>query len=69
MCVILYQNTQWYETKNKIDNKFSDIVYEITEKIKIYDVRQRAVNGGIHWCFISNPMMKIVEQVAPGYNC
>ena len=55
--------------KIKLTINFQTQFTKSQKKIKIYDVRQRAVNGGIHWCFISNPMMKIVEQVAPGYNC
>ena len=32
----------------------------------MHGVGQCIGNGGTHWCFISVPMMKIVDQISPG---
>ena len=52
--------------KTQINNEISSIEYTNTEDLPIHGIGQGAGNGGTKWNFISVPMMKIVEEVAPG---
>ena len=52
--------------KTQINNKISSIEYTHTEGLPIHGIEQGAGNRGTKWNFISVPMMKIVEEIAPG---
>ena len=64
------QGTQYNPQQNKIqtqiNNKVSSIEYTNTEDLPIHEFGQGAGNGEKRWNFISVPMLKIVEVVAPG---
>ena len=52
--------------KNRVGNQVSNTIYKNTTELELHGVDQATGNGGIHWTFISVPMMEILEQVTPG---
>ena len=52
--------------RNQINQTISDIHYKSTTDLPIHGAGQGTKNGGTHWYFISIPVMKIVESIAPG---
>ena len=52
--------------RNQINNNTSKITYDSTKNLTIHGTWQGTRNEGTHWCFMSVPMMEIVDQVAPG---
>ena len=54
------------EFKNQINNNTSQLTYKSTPELPMHGQGQGTGNGGTHWTFISVPMMKIVDKVAPG---
>ena len=52
--------------RHQINNNTSKITYRSTKKLIMYGIGQGTGNGGTYWCFMSVPMIKIVEKVAPG---
>ena len=52
--------------KTQINNKISSVEFTNTKEMPKHGIGQGAGNGGTKWNFISVPMMKIVEEEAPG---